>query len=62
MVIKIIQLEPGGENIKLEKKAESVDWKPIQPVKFELIMRDTLQHNNLIELICSYMGGSTRAM
>ena len=34
MPIKTIRLDPAGENHKLEKRAESVDWKELQPVDF----------------------------
>ena len=62
MAIKIIQLHQAGENIKLEKRAESVDWKPIQLVEFEFTLRDTLQYNNLAELAFPYLGGQARAI
>ncbi len=57
MAIKIIILDPAGENHKLEKRAESVDWKPIQLVEFEFTSRDTPQHNNLAELTFPYLPG-----
>ncbi len=41
MAIKIIRLDPAGENQKLEKRADSVDWKPTQLVEFKFISRDT---------------------
>ena len=62
MAIKIIRLDPAGENHKLEKRAGSVDWKPIQPVEFEFTSRDTPQHNNLAELAFPYLAGRSRAM
>ncbi len=40
MAIKIIRMDPAGKNVKLEKRAESVDRKPIQPVEFEFTLRD----------------------
>ncbi len=39
--INIIRLDPAGENHKLEKRAETVDWKPIQPLEFKFTSRDT---------------------
>ena len=62
MAIKIIRLDPAGENVKLEKRAESVDWKPIQLVEFDFTSRDTSQHNNLAELAFPYLAGRSRAM
>ena len=47
--VKIIRLDPGGENLKLEKRAASVDWKELQPLDFEFTSRDTPQHNSLAE-------------
>ena len=60
--VKIIRLDPAGKNKKLEERAESVDWKPIQPVDFEFTSRDTPQHNNLAELSFPYIAGKARAM
>ena len=62
METKIIQLDPAGENIKLEKQTESVDWKSIQLVEFEFMSRKKSQHNNLTELVFPYLGGQVRAM
>ena len=60
--VKIIRLDPGGENLKLEKRAASVDWKELQPLDFEFTSRDTPQHNSLAETSFPYIAGKARAM
>ena len=55
-----LRLDPGGENVALEKRAKSVDWKPLQ--QFEFTSRDTPQHNNLAELAFPYLAGRAGAM
>ena len=39
--IKCIQLYQAGENLKLEKRASSVDWTHLQPLEFEFTSQDT---------------------
>ena len=60
--VLIVRMDPGGENIKLEKRAKSVDWQSLQPIDFEMTSRDTPQHNNLAELSFPYLAGRARAM
>lgn len=48
--------------MKLEKRAESVEWQALQPLDFEFTSRDTPQHNNLAELAFPYLAGRARAM
>ena len=55
-------MDPSGENHKLAKRAQSVDWKELQPIDFEFTSRDTPQHNNLAELSFPYIAGKSRAM
>ena len=55
--IKIIRLDPAGDNHKLEKRRATVDWKELQPIEFEFTSQDTPQHNNLAELVYPYLGG-----
>ena len=57
-----IRLDPAGENLKLEKRAMSIDWASLQPLEFEFTSRDTPQHNNLAELAFLYLAGKARVM
>ena len=57
-----IHLDPAGENLKLEKRASSFDWTPLQPLEFEFTSQDTPQHNNLVELAFPYLAGQASAM
>jgi hypothetical protein len=59
---KLIRVDPGGENIKLEKRLKNVDCAHLAPVKCELPARDTPQHNSLIEVTFPYLAGLARAM
>ena len=60
--VRKVRLDPSGENHKLAKRAQSVDWKELQPIDFEFTSRDTPQHNNLAELSFPYIAGKSRAM
>ena len=60
MEIKVARLDPAGENVKLEIRSKSADWK--LATKFEFTSRDTPQHNNLAELAFPYLAGRARAM
>ena len=60
--IKTIRLDPAGENLKLEKRAQSAAWQSLQPVSFEFTSRDTPQHNSLAEVSFPYLAGKARAM
>ena len=55
--VKLIRVDPGGENIKLEKRLKNVDCAHLAPVKCELTARDTPQHNSLIEVSFPYLAG-----
>ena len=35
--VKIIRLDPAGENTALEKRVETEEWKDLQPIDFEFI-------------------------
>ncbi len=60
MEIKVIQLDPAGEKVKLETRAKSADCK--LATEFEFTSRDTLQHNNLAKLAFPYLSGWSQAM
>ena len=60
--VKVIRLDPGGENVKLEKRCSSQEWQNIQPIEFEFTSRDTPQHNSLAEVAFPYLAGKARAM
>ena len=60
MAIKVIRLDPAGENVKLEIRSKSADWK--LATEYEFTSRDTPQHNNLTELAFLYLAGRARAM
>ena len=60
--IRVVRLDPAGENHKLEKRCSSVDWKELQPIDFEFTSRETPQHNNLAEVAFPYIAGKARAM
>ena len=62
IAVRYVRLDPGGENIKLEKRAKSADWQRLQPIDFEFTSRDTPQHNNLAELSFPNLAGKARAM
>eukprot|EP00956_Cyclotella_meneghiniana_P017443 scaffold28424_cov41-Cyclotella_meneghiniana.AAC.3 len=60
--IKMIRMDPGGENLKLEKRLKMVDCAHLAPVKCELTALDTPQHNSLVEVAFPYLAGLARAM
>ena len=60
--VKVIRLDPGGENVKLEKRCSTQEWQNIQPIEFEFTSRDTPQHNSLAEVAFPYLAGKARAM
>ena len=60
--IQIIRMDPGGENLALEKLVTVAEWKDLQPVKFEVTSRETPQHNPYAELAFPYLAGIARAM
>ena len=57
IVTRYVQLDPSGKNQALAKRAESVEWKELQPIDFEFTAQDTPQHNSLAELAFPYLGG-----
>ena len=60
--IRIVCLDPAGENVALEKRCESVDWAHLQPMTFEFTSRDTPQHNSPAEEGPTYICNKARAM
>lgn len=60
--VQYIRMDPAGENMKLKSRCESADWKPLQPLKFEVTSRDTPQHNSLAELTFPVISNRARAM
>eukprot|EP01082_Thalassiosira_pseudonana_P000277 g29.t1 g29 contig1:64548-67487(+) len=60
--VKAIRLDPAGENKKLEKRAQSVEWQSLQPLDFQFTSRDTPQHNSDAETSFPYLAGCSRAM
>jgi hypothetical protein len=46
--VNVICMDNGGENLKLEKRANSKDWQ--LGIEFEKIARDTPQQNSLAEV------------
>ena len=59
--IRIIRMDPGGENERLKKRIESVEWQTLQPVDIEFTSRDTPQHNSRAETSFPYIAGLARA-
>jgi hypothetical protein len=47
--INVVQMDNGGENLKLEKQTQSNDWK--LGIMFEKTARDTPQQNRLAEIM-----------
>ena len=58
--IKYVRCDNGGKNLKLEKRADSSDWK--LNLKFEYTVQDTPQQNHLAELAFSTLYNKGRAM
>jgi hypothetical protein len=46
--VDVVQMENGGENLKLEKQAQSNNWK--LGIMFEKTARDISQQNRLAEI------------
>jgi hypothetical protein len=59
--ILAIRMDPGGENIKLEKRLESAEWQSLQPVDVQVTSRDTPQHNSKVEVSFPHIAGLARA-
>ena len=57
---KYLRMDNGGENVKLEKRLQSKDWKI--PITIEYTARDTPQCNSLVEVGFATLGSQARAM
>ena len=60
MPVKNVRCDNGGENVKLEKRCNGVDWK--LNVAFEYTARDTPQQNSIVEVGFTTIGNRGRAM
>ena len=60
MTVKNIRCDNGGENVKLEKRCNGVEWK--LTVTSEYTARDTPQQNSLVEVGFTTIGNCGRAM
>ena len=60
--VRTIQMDPGGENLKLEKRCQSQEWQALQPIEFEVTSRNTPQHNSRVEVGFPYLVGKGKAM
>ena len=60
--IRMIRVDPGGENVKLEKRLKNVDCAHLTPIQCEMTARDTPQHNSLVELAFPFLVALARAM
>ena len=60
MPVKIVRSYKGSENIKLEVRCNSEDWK--LSIKFEYTGRAAPQRNHLTELSIFHIGSRGRAM
>ena len=58
--MKTVRCDNGGENIKPEKRLNSVDWK--LNVDFEWTVRDTPQQNSMVEVGFTTIGNRGCAM
>ena len=59
--ISAIRLDNAGENVKLQKRCASADWK-LGDIDFEYTARDTPQQNHLAELGFAVLANRGRAM
>ena len=57
-----IRMDPGGENLALEKRCQSQEWQALQPIDFEVTSRSTPQHNSRAEVGFPYLVGKAKAM
>jgi hypothetical protein len=55
-----VQMDNGGENLKLKKQAQSNDWK--LGITFEKTARDTPQQNGLAEIGITVVANKAQAM
>ena len=60
--IRVIRMDPGGENVKLEKRLQTADWQGLQPIDCEFTSRNTPQHNSRAEVAFPYIANLTKAM
>jgi hypothetical protein len=58
--VDVVQMDNGGENLKLEKQAHSNDWK--LGITFEKTAQDTPQQNRLAEIGITVVANKARAM
>jgi hypothetical protein len=58
--VKYVRMDNAGENLLLEKRAQSRHWK--MNINFEYTGRDTLQHNSLAETGFPALMARSRAM
>lgn len=58
--VDVIRMDNGGENLLLERKAKSKDWK--LGIDFEKTARDTPQQNSLAEVGLATIAKRARAM
>ena len=60
MPVKTVRCDNGGENLKLEKRCNGVEWK--LNVNFEYTAKDTPQQNSLVEVGFTTIGNRGKAM
>ena len=60
--VRTIRMDPGGENLKLEKRYQSQEWQVLQPIEFEVTSRNTPQHSSRAETGFPYLVGKGKAM
>eukprot|EP00957_Ditylum_brightwellii_P031781 2410183-Ditylum_brightwellii.AAC.1 len=60
MPVKVIRCDNAGENLLLQKQANSAAWK--LNIKFEYTARDTPQQNSLAEVGLAILSNRGRAM
>ena len=60
--IKVIRMDPAGENIKLEQRLKSADWAILQPIKVEYTAAGVPQHNGPIEIKFPTVASRGRAL
>jgi hypothetical protein len=58
--VDIVQMDNGGENLRLEKRAQSNDWK--LGITFEKAAQDTPQQNRLAEIGITVVANKAQAM
>ena len=56
-----IRMDNGGENMTLQARCKSSDWK-LQNIKFEMTARDTPQQNSIVEIGFATIANRAKAM